>query len=882
MRYALIAVMAVLLSVSIVFAQATGAAQRELLTTNSLHRTFLVWKTEQVRRASGELAYVQLVSKVRSRPEIEVVEKPVGTPAPPADWASADFDDSGWVRFRGPMFTRRTRKIEAICLRDKFEVTDPASADVALEMIYRGGAVVYLNGREIARAHLPKGKLSIDTPAEDYPKEAYVDPDGYLLRWVGFGDPEKYGDRFALRARKLELKLPADALHKGVNVLAVELHRAPIDEVMFSGNPRANSRGYTVWSMVSLEKLRLTGGEGATSDRTTDGVHLWNWPTGQSLHTADYAGRFQKLQPVDICTARNGTASGQVVLSSDQPLRSVKAMMGELKGDGGVLPADGVQVRFARLDYTAEGGDERRYPHSGGMEPQLPSGSRRFDGLDEEPPAEVAVDPAGRAAILPIWVTVRAPRDAKAGRYAGVLTVSADGFGPQEVPVTVEVAGWALPDPVDFVTHVGLIQSPDTLALRYGVEPWSEAHWKLIDASFTQLARVGNKVLYLPLLRETYFGNPESMVRWIKRADGGYDHDFSIVEKYVEMAVRRMGKVPVVCAYAWDVNTGSTYMGGGKEMEKTGMPITLLDPKTGERSPANGPKWGEEGIREFWKPVFTKLRAVLARHGVEGSLMVGIAGDRRPGKDAVEDLAAAAPGVPWVVSSHSYPEKLYDQPVAYNSVVWGVSNAPDPAERRVMGWKNPHRVVVFPRYMTPPMGEYLRAFSPLGVYHIAAEGSITAHYAAEGVRGFGRCGADFWPVLEGRRGKEVLCGRYPQTSAWHGGWLHNSTPHVLAEGPNGPESGVRFENMLEGLQEAEARIAIEKVLTDSAARAALGDEPAGRAQELLDQRIRLNLLATDGAGSDLSWAWYVGSGMGRRGLELYEMAGKVAPGSAGE
>ena len=65
-----------------------------------------------------------------------------------------------------------------------------------------------------------------------------------------------------------------------------------------------------------------------------------------------------------------------------------------------------------------------------------------------------------------------------------------------------------------------MIQSPDTLALQYGVPLWSDRHWELIGKSFDLMRPTGSRVVYVPLLRNTNQGNSESMVRWTKKKDG--------------------------------------------------------------------------------------------------------------------------------------------------------------------------------------------------------------------------------------------------------------------------------------------------------------------------------------------------------------------------
>jgi len=276
------------------------------------------------------------------------------------------------------------------------------------------------------------------------------------------------------------------------------------------------------------------------------------------------------------------------------------------------------------------------------------------------------------------------------------------------------------------------------------------------------------------------------------------------------------------------------------------------------------------------------LREMLARRGLADSMMVGICGDRRPGKDAVEDLKAVAPWARWVVSSHSSPAAIGSQPVGYCTHVWGLHPAPDPSEARYYGWRNPLREAVFPRYGSSVIGHSLQVTSPLGAYRIAAEAALTARGHGAGLRGVGRCGADFWYVLTSERERKPLCGRYPETNSWHGGWLHNSFAYILAPGERGPIATARFEVMREGIQEGEARIFIEKALLDPARRAKLGDQLAIRCQAVLDERTRANRNALVhgapgvGGGSHISWSWFAGSGWKERSEKLYAGAAQVA------
>jgi hypothetical protein len=161
-------------------------------------------------------------------------------------------------------------------------------------------------------------------------------------------------------------------------------------------------------------------------------------------------------------------------------------------------------------------------------------------------------------------------------------------------------------------------------------------------------------------------------------------------------------------------------------------------------------------------------------------------------------------------------------------------------------------------------------------------------------RGLGRIGADFWPVLKDNRCQRRghVGDRYPQ-SMWHS---CNLSTHMLNPGPSGPVATARYEMLREGLQNCEARIAIEEVLTDEAQKARLGAELAAQCQQLLDDRIWEALKGFSGlqlsgrvyttytrygnifyynAGGAAGAYWYAGSGWQDREQQLYTFAGQV-------
>ena len=172
-------------------------------------------------------------------------------------------------------------------------------------------------------------------------------------------------------------------------------------------------------------------------------------------------------------------------------------------------------------------------------------------------------------AVVPVWVAVRVPKDAKAGLYKGEVTVQATGEKAVAVPVEVKVADYTLPDSQDNRTLVEILQSPETLAMEYKVPLWSDKHWDLIAQSFRLMADSGNRTLHIPLIAETNLGHEQTMVRWIKKGDA-YEYDFSLLEKYLDTAQKNLGKPKLLILHVWDVYMMSKGAAGGWNNEREG------------------------------------------------------------------------------------------------------------------------------------------------------------------------------------------------------------------------------------------------------------------------------------------------------------------------
>jgi len=842
-----------------------AAGPVKLLDTNSLWRYMPVRGTEVVRMATGEIESfhpfrpMHAVGSGKSRhSEIARHKASLWTPPPAEGWQTRGFDDSTWALLRGPFCISPGfkwgkgiyRSIPMLCLRGKFQVADPAGVkDLKLSLVYQGGVAVYVNGREIARRHLPEGKLEPTSLAEDYPKEAFVDEKGVQLRkgkaftrGKGGKKPEYvYKERY--RQFK-DLVIPASALKKGINIVALELHRAPYLEIFFN---KDRGGGYLMqklgWSRIGVWDVSLTAGPGAAATPNPghagrpEGIRVWNQPTEQDVGPDTYGDPVDPLRPIVLSGVRNGRFSGQIVVGSPKPISGLKVECTDLKGTAGVIPASQVRIRYVSLQK------HRLRSH--------------FEYLEEQPPAEVVTQNWGSrlrvakqfaGAIQPVWFTVDVLKDTAPGDYEGTATVAAGGQKPVSIPIKICVMDWVLPDARDYVCGVGLYQSPDTLSLKYKVPMWSEKHWQLIERSFQLMGEIGCKEVYLTGIRRTHIGNEHGIIRF-KREGGKLVPDFTIAEKYLALAAKHLARPLLVGLYCWE-HTGTGHFPAGiseakrKEFERSIL-ISVLG-SDGKLEKSEGPAWGTPECAAFWKPVCEGIKSRMQKLGITGEMMLGVAGDYTPSAAAVGTLNEASGGARWIRQTHASVWSIGSKvaKVGYLVSAWGGARPQDPDFGRTYGWASPDWKAVTREF--PGSTAFQRLYIEAKCYSSARFPDGKSY----GLRGPGRMGADFWPVeglhdtkvktrKSGVRSAVLVAGRYPET-AWGQLNIVLFMPSIFGSGPDGAMHCMRTELFRENLQEIEARVFLEKILLDPSAKAKLGEDLARRIQDFLDTRVRIS------------------------------------------
>lgn len=244
--------------------------------------------------------------------------------------------------------------------------------------------------------------------------------------------------------------------------------------------------------------------------------------------------RFGKSQLPDVeprtacrLTAWRGErVSAQLLVWSAQPVERLVCTAGVLTSDEGRLPESAVRTRFVRYvmsDEFACGCCKRK--------PQDFAAVLTADMLDERPSMALEA-----CTVRPVWITVDVPQDAAPGLYRTPVTVACDG-DEQRLELAVEVTGRTLPAPSEWRYHLDLWQHPAAVARVEGTEMWSDAHFEALRPVMKPLADAGQKVVTATLNKDPWnhqcFDAYEDMIRWTKRADGTWEYDYSLFDRWV-------------------------------------------------------------------------------------------------------------------------------------------------------------------------------------------------------------------------------------------------------------------------------------------------------------------------------------------------------------
>lgn len=253
-----------------------------------------------------------------------------------------------------------------------------------------------------------------------------------------------------------------------------------------------------------------------------------------------------------VSGVRNEQQSFQVAVASKQDITGLSASFTDLVSErGDTLNADNILVRYVRyvpvqrarseLIWTPRPEEVYGLEVSGFGAPDVVG-----DPLVELPDVNV---PAFRA--QPVWFTLQIPADITPGTYHGLLKIHTDQYEDVSLHFAVIVEEPVLPFPSDYEFFLDLWFNPNAVAVVNDLEPWSEAHWQKMEPYLTDLASRGAKTIAATIVSnawtvewlgdtrrsQTYIGYPE-MVTWLRDDSDNWSFDYTVFDRYIETCFR--------------------------------------------------------------------------------------------------------------------------------------------------------------------------------------------------------------------------------------------------------------------------------------------------------------------------------------------------------
>lgn len=468
--------------------------------------------------------------------------------------------------------------------------------------------------------------------------------------------------------------------------------------------------------------------------------------------------------------------NAQAVLWTKVDIAEASIFVSDLKCGSAVIPASAITTNFVRYVMTDELNKDRKGGCGARENKAEWDSSIVADVLDI-----VKVRDIKARTTQPIWMNIWVPQSAKAGKYKGTLTVRGKDINPMVLQMEVKVLDRILPAPKEWAFHLDLWQNPYAVARYYQVPLWSQAHFDAMRPIMRMLANAGQRSITASIMHKPWAGQTEdhfdSMITRIKKIDGTWAYDYAVFDKWVDFMMNEIGIDDMISCYTmipWAL-TFDYY-------DQATNRVQFINTQPGEEAYAN--YWGSF-LKDFaqhlrQKGWFEKTAISMDERSMESM------------REAIKVIKQADPEFKITLAGNYHPEIQAD--LYYLCIPYG-NKFPEEvkAERERKG-----QISTFYTCC-------VEAFPNMFTFSDPAEASWTAiHAIAGGYDGYLRWAVNSWPV-------DPL--RDSRFRTWAAGDTYSIYP--------GPRSSIRFERLVEGIQDCEKIRILREELTAEGAKSKL-------------------------------------------------------------
>ena len=332
-----------------------------------------------------------------------------------------------------------------------------------------------------------------------------------------------------------------------------------------------------------------------------------------------------------------------------------------------------------------------------------------------------------------------------------------------KLPFEIEVVNRTLPEPQKWAFHLDLWQNPYAVARYYQVPLWSKEHFDAMRPIMKMLANAGQRAITASIMYKPWAGQTEdhydSMIFRMKKLDGTWVYDYTVFDKWVEFMMNEVGIKDLISCYT---------------MIPWALSFDYFDQATNRVQFIKAAP-SEEAYAEYWGTFLKDFSRHLREKGWFEKTAISM--DERPMeamREAIKVIKAADPEFKITLAGNYHEEIQGD--LYYLSIPYG-NQFPEEvkAERERKG------------QISTVYTCCTEAFPNTFTFSEPAEAAWTVlHAVAGGYDGYLRWAVNSWPM-------DPL--RDSRFRTWAAGDTYSIYP--------GPRSSIRFERLVEGLQDCE-------------------------------------------------------------------------------
>lgn len=142
--------------------------------------------------------------------------------------------------------------------------------------------------------------------------------------------------------------------------------------------------------------------------------------------------------------------------------------------------------------------------------------------------------------VRPVWLSFNIPAQTESGTYEGIIEVKSEN-NSATLNVKLTIQNQLLPKPHEWKHRLDLWQNPWVVAWQNNLKPWSEEHMQLLKKHLSFYADAGGKYITTYAVHSPWSDNSYmiegTMIEWIKKSDGAWKFDYTVFDKYVQLAI---------------------------------------------------------------------------------------------------------------------------------------------------------------------------------------------------------------------------------------------------------------------------------------------------------------------------------------------------------